>query len=725
MSAHISFKYLLFILFGGILCAAGMAFLVTFIVSGPKLGKIYDFLAKFKKPNISNEILIIETDEYVGSRDFFTVLITLTEMEASSLILTSRLSPSAIPITVTEAEIRRRFYDEYLLVGANIRNLFEGIRMGSVTPVQAPDLVEQVVELAEFGRDRLISSLIDRDDDLIRSISVFGNFLESYTRPLMDTDGKLRRVKPIDIESSVEHPVYLQLKNRYDTSRLEASDQGQILWLRGFDGKDLDIHLDKNGNILTCGNLAFRYIDIELFREYEEAEKEIRQALEMANEFKVFAYVPQDRIPLVLDNYALTLLQALLHSPNNENRQNWITARNNYFSSLEDFLNGPAEIILINSYEDQISDIDSSNEKELAVLISAKNELSSIFALARESYKKMLNCHTVLKNELSQSLCVMGTRSSAEYSALLANVMLTGSYVKPAYDRAVLFWSILISFIILLIIFLMRPAIMLIVGLLLCFLSAFIYSCISIYYSYWIDPVVVLSASLFGTLIVFCCKSLFLNYQARSFRSAYKTAVSKDVIRKIINIGKPKLSDINVVFSAIVAVRDNELFNKEENEKPHDAARAKKTFFAAVKKAVFNAGAVIAGYEGDTILVCFGSPLEPNPVLTAYKWTEEGLPLAKTYHPVERACAFVRQQLKKEKNTWHFGIDAGECSFSWTPETGFSASGSPAVRARILVSKTSEFHIRALITDIVREKIELISGNIGVLYDENDLIYEL
>jgi hypothetical protein len=111
--------------------------------------------------------------------------------------------------------------------------------------------------------------------------------------------------------------------------------------------------------------------------------------------------------------------------------------------------------------------------------------------------------------------------------------------------------------------------------------------------------------------------------------------------------------------------------------------------------------------------------------LTTYKWTDDGKPLAKTYHPVEKACFFVRELLKSEKISWHFGIDAGECSFSWSPETGFSVTGRPAVRARALLSKTARYHLRALVTDSIREKIELEGSKIGSLYDETDSFYEL
>jgi len=168
MPARVSFKISLLMFLGSLIFAVGAAFLLSYLLSGPRLGPHYDFLLKYKTTAVSNEIFIIETEEYIEGSDFFTVLMTLTEMEASNLVLSGRLSPSATPITLTEADIRRRFIDEYGLVGANIRSLFEGIRMGFITALEAPAIVDQVVESVEQGRDRLITTLIDRDEDLIR-----------------------------------------------------------------------------------------------------------------------------------------------------------------------------------------------------------------------------------------------------------------------------------------------------------------------------------------------------------------------------------------------------------------------------------------------------------------------------------------------------------------------------------------------------------------------------
>jgi len=307
----------------------------------------------------------------------------------------------------------------------------------------------------------------------------------------------------------------------------------------------------------------------------------------------------------------------------------------------------------------------------------------------------------------------MGPEPNAKYSAMLANALITGSHIKPVQPRYVLFVSLAAVFIILIIVFMMKPFAILIVGIILSVLTAGAYGGVFILFSYWMDPLIILGSSLVSIFILFYCKGAYLNYRARAFRSAYRTAVSKDVLRKLIDYGKPGISEVNVSYAAVIAIKDINLFDKEKTETAKDAGKMKRIFYAMAKKLLFNSGAVIAGFEGDTILACFGSPLELQPNLIAHKWSEYGEPIAKSYHPADKACALVRQLLKKEKLSWRFGIDAGECTFSWSPETGFSVSGSPAVNARTIVAKTSRYKPRAFISDSVREKIGL---------DENETV---
>ncbi|MCL2800997.1 MAG: hypothetical protein FWD28_04485 [Treponema sp.] len=720
MPAFVSLKNSLFMLLAGVLLSVGTALLLNYIFSGPKLGLHYDFLLNRKSPPVSRDILIIDTDEYIEGSDFFSALMTLTEMQSSKLILTGRMSPAMSPITITESEIRRRFIEEYQLAGSNIRNLFEGIRLGSVSPQQAPLFVERLVELTEQGRDRLITALVDRDEDMIRSVAVFGNFLDGYTRVQADADGKLRRVKPID--GDFEHPVYENLKERYALSQIETSGLNRILWLRGNDGKDIGINLDNDGNIIAMGGSLFRRLDIGLFREYEEKDRELLNLLAVSLEAGAFSKTSPERIPLFYGENALSLLNELLMSPDSGSRLAWVQARSDYYRYLNDFLKSGVDTLLINEYEERISDTDPANARELARLIGRRDELKELFESMNDIYAELSVIYEELKNELNASLCVMGPELNAEYSALIVNSLLTAkSHVKPVSRYYALFWSIAVSLIILLFVFMLRPFLILGIGSALSIISFIGFSGFFIMYSYWIDPIVVFASALTGTLAVFMCKSIYLNYRALSFRSAYKAAVPKNILQSLIDSGRPGLTEVNTAFAAVIAIKDINLFGREDNEgslRLWDAGKIKRNFYTMAKRALFNAGAVIAGYEGDTIIACFGSPLELKPILAKYR--KENGELIGTYHPVDKACALVRQLLENDKISWRFGIDAGECSFSWSPETGFSVSGRPAVRARILVSKTARYKKRALITGTVREKIESKGSprKVGALHDE-------
>ncbi|MCL2277080.1 MAG: hypothetical protein FWC21_04215 [Treponema sp.] len=708
MSSHIPFRISLLMLLGGLAAAIGTVFLLNFLLSGPVLGFHYDFLVNYKQPNVSREILVIETDDIIESGDIFSTLIALTEMEASNFVLAGRVSPTVSPIMLTETEVRRRFLEEYDLLGSNIKNLFEGIRLGTVNPAQAPLFVEQVVELSFQGRDRLISALVDRDEDLIRSAAVFGNYLQADRKIQTDSDGKLRRVRPLDPDTMEEHPVYTGLKNRYAFSRIESSGgHGPVLWLRSHSAKDIDIHLDKNGNIITDANVNLRRISVDIFRRYKETEMAMYSAMEQANEHKAFSLTSPDMIPLFIYDRSLELLEELLRSPNAENRALWIASRRNFISSLDLFFSGSAEYELIKSIEDEIADTDPFYIEIINALVLEKNNLIPSFILMRNLYDELSMLYSVLRHELEQSFCIMGPSPNAEYSALLANILITGSHIKPADERSVIFWSVISSLVILLFIFLLRPVILLPAGIFLSLLSALVFTGVFTYFSYWIDPLISLSASLSGTLIIFFAKCAYFNYRARTFKYAYRTSVPKDTLKDLINSGYPRLSQITNSYTAVIAIKDPNLLGREDKENSSDAGRVKRAFYSAAKRFIFNAGAVVAGYEGDTILACFGSPID------------------KSYHPVTKACGFVKGLLKSEKISWHFGIDAGNCSFFWSAETGFTVTGRPAVRARILVNKTVRFKTRSLVTNSVLEKIHKDGKKIGAFNDESGAVFEL
>jgi len=693
MPVFISLKKSLVFLLCGLLCAVGMAFLINFSLLGPRLGTVYDFfLSQRQQPPVSRELLLIKTDEFVESSDVFSVLMTLAEMEAANLILTAKISGSASVVTATEAQIRLRFQDEYKILSANIRNMFEAIRLGSIPPSQAHFFIERLVELAEEGKDRLLSGLIEKDENLLRSIAVFPNFMEVETLNTLDRDGKLRRVQPVEPESSLEHPIYRILKLRYAVSRIEDTENGRTLLLRGYNDSETEIQLDRNGSIITTFPTAgFRSVDISLFREYIETLNVMHSILKEADEMGAFSRTLPEHSPLYLYDYSLDLKEELLKEPDSEKKTAWITANDNFFKSLDDFLYSPAEMLIVRGYEEIIADEDSSveavsqavSQAVLTNLIKMRNEMIGVFTLMRETNYELSRLRDILKNELSSSFCIMG--ENVEYSALLANTLITGSHIIPADSRYALYWSIAASFVILLIIFRLRPLLLLTVGLLLCILAFTAFGVYFIFSAYWIDPLIVFSSALCGTLVIFSCRCVTIMRRVSVFSRAYGAAVSADMLKKLISCGKPRPSQVIVAETAVVAIRDENLLSREEGEKPQEADSAQKQFYSNVKKEVFGAGAVIAGFERDTVIACFGSPL------------------CKTTDPVKKAYAMIRGLLDK-KSPWRFGMDSGECTFSWSPETGFTANGRPVVNAKNLASKAARLKTHALVSETMREK---------------------
>jgi hypothetical protein len=707
MPVEYSIKTNIFVLLAGLACAAGMVLLSNFVLAGPKLGLHYDFLLEIKRqPPVSGEVLIIETGDYIEGSDVFNVLMTLAEMDAQTLVMTGRVAPSSSPVTITEAEIRQRFVDEYTLVNTNIRNLFDAIRFGSVSPVNAPGYVDRLVELTNQGRDRLLAALINRDVNLLRSIAVFGDYVETDLSPVLDRDGKVRRVLPIDAKTSAEHPVFASLKGRYAASQIETVDNMPVLWLLHHDGTELDVALDRDANIITPWNCNFRRVDISLFREYEEADLAMRSALAKANELGAFSQTLPEKSPLILCDFALMFREELLNSPDGEKRSAWVRGREKYLESLDEFFYSQAEADLVKGYNDVIAGETLLGDEGLAALARMRDQLIQSFTNIREEYNRLYAVHSILKEELAASFCVLGGGAGAEYSALLANALITGSHVKPVNDQYILIFSAAAAFFIMFVIFYLRPSTLLILGLILSAVSSAVFSFVFIFHSRWIDPAIAFASSVTGTLVIFYIKCAVKNYRARRFREAYGPSVSQDALKELICAGKPRLSDIVVANAAVVAIKDINLLTSEDREKPHEAGKARKAFFSLVKETVSDYGAIIAGFEVDTVLACFGSPLD------------------KSDDPLGKACDMVKVLLNGEKKSWCFGIDAGECTFYWTQETGYSVNGKPAVRARVASSKTRRLKVRSIVTETVWLDLNLKAKKLGSLYDGSDAIYE-
>ena len=164
--------------------AALTAFLLSLFLAGPRLGPWYDALLRLRPgPPVSREPLIIETpagkpeDRFIEPATLAQVILTLMELDAAALVV-------EIPALSSGGgdgggtELLPRFDEEFSLLGRNIRNLFEAIRVGSIPPAESARYVEDLVALGEGGKERLVAALLRQEGEdrvrLERAAAAFG-----------------------------------------------------------------------------------------------------------------------------------------------------------------------------------------------------------------------------------------------------------------------------------------------------------------------------------------------------------------------------------------------------------------------------------------------------------------------------------------------------------------------------------------------------------------------
>jgi len=723
MHVFVSKKISFILLFCANFIALGIIFLLNYVLLGPKLSWRYDFLLGFRsEPPVSGEILLIDTEEIVEPGDIYTVIMTLSEMGASELIIEVPVLGRGSGRIVDREGLNSRVNDEFSILGRNIRSLFDAIRLGYVSPADSPALVNSLIELSERGRDRLNAAIRQEEASsaqAAQAATVFGRVTMAedlragdtddeipwYSRPRPDSDRILRRIAP-SLPSEIDHIVYKALKHRWTESVVEHTKNSQTLVnrfvLQGEETK-YRFRLDREGNILIekpREDNAFNRLNLEHFREYEYLDRVLARLLKEAQVLGVYSETPPEQMPVMLYDFAENFKKDMLNDPSEENYAAWINTRLHYIESLDDFLYGPTEMILVNGYEELIAER-RHNEESVARLQRLRDELIRAFVAMREKRNEFINLYELLSRQLNSSFCIMRPGPAAdngtdESSALLANALLTGRSVTPGSSPYIIIFSFLSSLIALVCVYKLRPGLQLLTGLAAGLLCGAVFCLSFILGGYWIDPVIPAAACFGGTLFL-TVPQFFLGHGRKlRFRLAYSPAVNKKTLVQLLKAGRPALSETTTAHAAIIAVK-NPLLSAGEDRGTHlDAAKAAAAFRETFSGAFRQAGAFVFGFSGDTACACFGSPHE------RLCWN---LGKGET-DPSQKAVNFVNTLLKnKPFSQWQFGIESGECAFSWSKETGCTVSGHAALRARLYSSLTKRFNTQAIIGETIKNEI--------------------
>ena len=749
MAAFISRKQSLLFLIIGLCMSAGIVLLLCNFGMETRLTYLYDFLLKLRSPPpVSNEIVLIETGEIVEGGDVFDALTILSEFGSSALVIGVPIIGISSDRTLTDEEIRQRINDEYVLLGRNIHSLFDAIKMGSINPAESQWYVNNLVELADRGRDRLAAFLLRNaaPDSIfaVRTAGIFVTVLEAtdlgsdpsdsspwYSRPTLDADGTLRRIAPImafdperrffqiqDNWTYIDHIVYRAMRQRWDYTGIEDVGARQVL-VAG----DYLFPLDYNGNILIeklHEGDSFRTISIKKFRSYSEADLGFRRLLKDAESLGAYTHLRPERIPLYQYDYTIDLLDDLLKDPSPEKHSDWLHARREYFECLADFLEGDSETKLLNAFA-TITTTERFRPDSLARMLKMRDDLVVLFEEMREKHGELIELRSELETALNSAFCIMGPpiaeSAVVEASALLANTLLTGRSINVGEKIFTIICSLAVVFFLLLALHRLSPFWILTAGFIASFMCVAGFGWSFVITGYWLDPQISAIACLAGILVMSSAGFIVKRRRVQQFRSAYSGAVNKKCLKQLVRAGKPSQYATHTARAAIVAVKYSGLLTREDRGSPMNSAKMAACFRTTVKDAIMKAGGTLVSCEADIVLVCFGSTLERtylNKIKSKTKYDDNDDAVAK-YHPAVKAVEFVRDFIKEAPHFWRFGIDYGECAFSWSKETGFTAHGRPVVRSRILSSLALRYKSRIIISNTVREKINQEAQKLHVL----------
>jgi hypothetical protein len=751
MSKFISKRLSFFLLLGAWFAAAGMVFLLNFILDGPKLGPVYDMFLGFRpRPPVSSEILLIDTDEIVESDGLYSVMMALSEMGASDLLVVVPVLGAGSGRVENGMEMTERVSDEFRLLGKNIRNLFEAIRLGFVGPKESPSFVENLVELTERGRDRLNAAIIRQgeagSEQAAQAAAVFGRAVTAldlhaaaqqeipwYSQPIPDSDRVLRRIAPV--VDRMEHIVYHVLKQRWASSAVELTEMGQTLVNRPNKLDERSVRrfpLDRNGNILIekpGKTRGFRRLGMSLFLDYDETDRSMARLLREAEEVGVFAETAPEQRPLILLKFAEDQKEELLKDPDEFKRAAWIKLRLEYIASLDEFLYGPSEMALVNGYE-EIMASEKLGEEGIVRMQDMRDRLIRSFVAMREKHRDFVDLRAYLAQASDLSFCIMGPAmmvgggtTITESSALLANTLLTGNCITPGQNLHLFLWPLLASFAALAFIFLLKPLTLFITGPGLAVVNGIAFWAAFVISGYWIDPFIPMSACLFGTLALFVSRFCIGYGMELRFRLAYAPYVGKGILKALVKTGRPLTSETLNAHAAIIAVKKPDLLKREDRANPLEAKKAAAKFRDEFAVTFKRAGAVILGFEGDVALACFGSPLAQ---IKDIKEKDDCSLLA---------VCMVEELLKgsgsKNSGTQlsdcRFGIEAGDCAFSWSAAAGYTANGRAVVRARLYASLAKRCNVRAIIGESLRKEAGLAARKLSSLETDGESgnFYEL
>ncbi|OHD72261.1 MAG: hypothetical protein A2177_09600 [Spirochaetes bacterium RBG_13_68_11] len=663
-------------------------------------GWIYDAVFRLRPPAAaSREILLLDVDDravavtgaWPWTADVIADgLVQLKEFEADRVVFdlplpeTAAAASSAVSPAVNEA-----FDREFLLIGENIRTLFDGIRRGAVLPKDSPRFVDDLIGLVDTAKARLLGGIGKGDTDpdalLAGAMSAFDHAwiaweLRSdhmadpvpaalygsargygFTVTVADPDGVLRRGLPVAERQGryLEQAAFDALLDRLGSPSLQLDGQKLVLGGArppGMPPRDIALDLTEDGHLLLDwpgaeSDDGFRHLSWGDLAELDWLEQDLVAVLRAIDRSGLLAA----RGTALLDRYddASILRDRMLAGDGSSVEAEWCDARERFFSLAEETL---------------------LPELGKGSTAGTGDATPPLLADARRILLDIRRSRTTLRGALEGSFCVVSlathsvpgslgrtprgaVASGGSASAALVNTVLTGRRLAeiPRWCGKVL--GVALSLLATIAVLRLGGLWTLLVGVL--FITAAVTGSGGLFLAtgWYLDPVVAAGSPALTCAALAAVKVLGRLPARRTLRNRFAPRVSRTSLRRLLSAsaGTPVAGGerrVTVLYARIDGIHIAAGFGD-----PASVAAALNEHHAAMWRIIVGLDGTLGRAEGDTIEAYFGAPLDGaddqrRACLCAVRMQAAGK---------ELAAQFLADRLIASPLAMRIGIASGTC----------------------------------------------------------------
>ncbi|MFH2113650.1 MAG: hypothetical protein ABIJ86_03980 [Spirochaetota bacterium] len=673
---------------------------------------------------VAREILLMDVPVEDGRTapdafDWAEILLLMTEFEAGQgvfLFPPTEAPPTEHSRRLKQQTLTSRFDTEFSVMGSNVLAFFEAIRLGSVRPRDSMRYVDDLLQLMESGKSRLIEDVqsIDETETVLvnQALSAFGRVWIEL--PQVQAETEVGSYLPLhSVDRTWSRAVFLALMDRLGGE--EPVMQGDSLVLPGVrvsggDAQDIVIPLGLGGSMLfetpdPERNGGYRRLSPDAIVRSADLESELYTSLRKMEGSGYLSGMDPEGFPTSLYEHILSLRGEMLATPDGQSLAAWRQGRERFFTATRNFLDGEAEQRLLSGYDNLVV-VESLDESGTNRIQELRQLVVRTFSDSRNLLDELDALRLGLDAELRGSFCIIGPETETEAEAGLVNAIINARFIDGLWGQRLNRWAAFPGLMVAVVLAFTGPLLSLVLGAAAAAVSVGLVGIFFIHAGLWIHPVLPAGIVAAVTLVsILSCLAL-RHWNRDRLKVAYGARLPPRLMRHLSSAGLIRTAEVHHAKAAILAIR---FIRPGEHGRPEeDAGQAGtlKSFQDEASREIVKRGGVVLGADGFIVLGAFGSPLEA-----------ERPPRGKDPEPdperdlsglASRTCAATLDIMGSETaadNFWRYGIDVGDCAFFHSDAGGYNAVGRPPVYARILSGLALKYSCRILVTQELKDAI--------------------